>query len=238
MKLKSGKAEPQAKPRGRQASKAKGITEVPWKLEHELTDSLLTTIELNSLRRQAFSFTKGNLDTASNTMSQTQDAHYIDPKDLVSTVCSRIATLKTDYHKHKKSLGETSFVRKYAEAARSRPTVTTKPVPKPTVVAAPKRKHNMMLDLLKNIIRQDHQSKQQARMSLMQTSEHRMPFRMDNMSLFGGSNLSGRAIPYTTTSASDFDNSTSLSLYHESGDNTGLSFNIYTTYNIQDETTY
>ncbi|KAJ7876068.1 hypothetical protein B0H14DRAFT_3544761 [Mycena olivaceomarginata] len=124
---KSLKAKPQAKPRGRQASKAKGITEVPWKLEHELTDSLLTAIELNGPRRQAFGFTKGDLATAGNTTSQTQDAHCerlalkilvhdpsgrwqdIDPKDLVSTVRSRIATLKTDYHKHKRSLGETGF---------------------------------------------------------------------------------------------------------------------------------
>ncbi|KAJ7215004.1 hypothetical protein GGX14DRAFT_563031 [Mycena pura] len=70
---------------------------------------------------------KGDLDTAGNTTSQTQDAHcerlalkvlvyhpsgrweVVEPKLLVSTVRSRIATLKTDYQKHKKSLGETGF---------------------------------------------------------------------------------------------------------------------------------
>ncbi|KAF8214326.1 hypothetical protein K438DRAFT_1750382 [Mycena galopus ATCC 62051] len=121
------KVKPEAKPRGRQASKAKGIPEVSWKHEHELTDSLLTAIELNGPRRQAFGFTKGDLDTAGNTTSQTQDAHCerlalkvlvgdpsgrwedLDPKELVSTVRSRISTLKTDYQKHNKSLGETGF---------------------------------------------------------------------------------------------------------------------------------
>ncbi|KAJ7300494.1 hypothetical protein DFH08DRAFT_828421 [Mycena albidolilacea] len=124
---KSVKVKPEAKPRGRHASKAKGISEVPWKTEHELTDSLLTAIELNGPRRQAFGFTKGDLDTAGNTTSQTQDAHCerlslkilisdpsgrwedVDPKDLVSTVRSRITTLKNDYQKHKRSLGETGF---------------------------------------------------------------------------------------------------------------------------------
>ncbi|KAF7366259.1 hypothetical protein MSAN_00882100 [Mycena sanguinolenta] len=124
---KAVKIKPEAKPRGRQASKAKGIPEVSWKHEHELTDSLLTAIELNGPRRQAFGFTKGDLDTAGHTTSQTQDAHCerlalkilvadpsgrwenVDPKDLVSTVRSRISTLKSDYQKHKKSLGETGF---------------------------------------------------------------------------------------------------------------------------------
>ncbi|KAJ7849865.1 hypothetical protein B0H14DRAFT_3452316 [Mycena olivaceomarginata] len=98
-----------------------------WKHDHKLTDSLLTTIELSGPRRQAFGFTKGDLDTAGNTTSQTQDAHCerlalkvlvnhpsghwetVDPKDLVFPVRSRITMLKNNYQKHKKSLGETGF---------------------------------------------------------------------------------------------------------------------------------
>ncbi|KAJ7023812.1 hypothetical protein C8F04DRAFT_1133483 [Mycena alexandri] len=380
---KSGKAKPQAKPRGRQASKAKGIPEVPWKLEHGLTDRLLTAIELNGPRRQAFGFTKGDLDTAGNTTSQTQDAHCerlahkilvdhpsgrwddIDPKDLVSTVRSRIATLKTDYQKHKRSLGETGFglvvedrerelygdpqnvwekiqddfpwfkrmhslldgspvhdtdactnssdsldpklfanildaemsqddgssiimvddnldagstgdidvgsdddseapsTAKKATVKTEKMAATAKPtnsVPKPTVGAAPKRKRDVMLDTLKDIVGRDHQSKVEllelksraheleklklqiqlaqinngngAQMSSMRTSQRRMPFSMDDTSLFA----SGHATPYSTLSASGFDNGESLSSYNDSGDNIGLSFDMYNTYNTQDET--
>ncbi|KAJ7721209.1 hypothetical protein B0H16DRAFT_1791714 [Mycena metata] len=406
---KSSKAKPQAKPRGRQAAKAKGITEVPWKHEHELTDHLLTAIELNGPRRQAFGFTKGDLDTAGNTTSQTQDAHCerlafkilvddpsgrwddIDPKDLVSTVRSRIATLKTDYQRHKNSLGETGFglvmedregelygdpqnvwekieddfpwfkrmhslldgspvhdsdactnssdsldpklfasilnaeisqddagsismvddgldagstadidigsdddskapstarkamVKTEKVTAAAKPAGTTKPVPKPTVGAAPKCKRDTMLDTLKDIVGKDHESKVEllelshkakhrrtemelehkaaeaektrahgieklklqiqlaqinngngAQMSSMHTSERRMPFRTDDTSLFG----SGRATPYSTSNASGFDHGESLSSSNDSGDNMGLSFDMYNTYHTQNETPY
>ncbi|KAJ7735360.1 hypothetical protein B0H16DRAFT_1731396 [Mycena metata] len=370
--LKSGKAKPQAKPRGRQAAKAKGITEVPWKHEHELTDHLLTAIELNGPRRQAFGFTK-------------------DPKDLVSTARSRIATLKTDYQRHKNSLGETRFglvmedregelygdpqnvwekieddfpwfkcmhslldgspvhdsdactnssdsldpklfasildagisqddassismfddgldtgstadidigsdddseapstarkamVKTEKMTAAAKPVGTTKPVPKPTVGAAPKRKRDTMLDTLKDIVGKDHESKVEllelshkakrrrtemelehkaaeadktraheieklklqiqlaqinngngAQMSSMHTSECRMPFHTDDTLLFG----SGRATLYSTSSASGFDHGESLSSFNDSGDNMGLSFDMYNTYHTQNETPY
>ncbi|KAF8143992.1 hypothetical protein K438DRAFT_1993335 [Mycena galopus ATCC 62051] len=84
---KSVQAKPEVKPRGHHASKAKGISGVPWKNEHELTDSLLT-IELNGPHHQAFSFTKGDLDNAGNTTSQTQDAHckHLALKILINTI--------------------------------------------------------------------------------------------------------------------------------------------------------